>query len=195
MLKTWVLWLVLNVAAVSLLAASGSVQIADLPERLQPTIGKLEVGAKRLTDRRYEITVVPEELRGLTYVTIARGDLKRPAGEYVFTVDQPVTVYLAMQDRGNPTPPEGWERTFLRLGFRVEVGGGDIRRYDDIVWKRDFPAGKVEIPGHDGTDGISFGLPNMAILAPRTASATTTNPITAPTTASNSNPAHGKVIR
>jgi len=106
------------------------------------------------------ITEFPKTLEGLPCVTVARGDSGAPAPGFAFTVDKPVTVYLAVHDRGDAGLPAGWENTDMRI--RWKVGGGGTNT--DTVYRKDFPAGKVEIPGHQGKAGQYFGIPNMAIV-------------------------------
>jgi|GEM_PF-748049 len=173
----WVEWLLL-LATASLWGAE--VQITELPGHLNATLGKLEKGSKRLADV-YDIESVPDELRGQLYVTIARGEWDKLGAGYSFRVNQPVTVYLAVQERGNPTLPEGWEQTFYRLEYFAPMKDGGRRRCFDSIWKKNFPAGKIEIPPHDGTDGRYFGVPNMAIVVPteKPASTDTVTPIAA----------------
>jgi hypothetical protein len=145
---------------------AADVQITALPEALQPTVGRLEKGAKRLTGV-YDIGMVPEDLRGRQYVTIVRGEWDKPGAGYSFTVNSAVTVYLAVQERGKPTLPGGWEQTFYRLEYIVPLQNtGGTRKHYDSLYKKSFPAGKIEVPPHDGTDGKYYGLPHLAIIEP-----------------------------
>jgi hypothetical protein len=82
----------------------------------------------------------------------------------VLEVDRPVTVYLAVHDRGKPKLAEGWEKTDQHIRWK-----GGANTYADTVYQKKFAAGKIEIPGHDGTDGHNFGLPNMAIIGDKDA--------------------------
>jgi len=106
-----------------------------------------------------EFTSVPEKLRDLEIVSAKRGDPKRPGLEYNFIVNQPVTVYLAVQDIGEFTPPAEWTPTDLTLAW----DGGT-----DRVFKRDFPRGGVSIPAHPGQSGGRHGVPHLAFVAPTT---------------------------
>jgi len=116
-------------------------------------------GALRTSDR-FAIDSLPDELAGLPRVTIARGDYHEPAPGYAFTVSQPVTVYLAMDQRGSPDPGEGWRKTDLRLTW-----GG---KYADVVFAKDFQKGRIAIRGRQDTHGGTghYAVPNLAFLKP-----------------------------
>jgi hypothetical protein len=107
------------------------------------------------------IVEFPKMLEGLPCVTIARGETGAPAPGFAFTVDKPVTVYLAVHDRGDAGLPVGWEKTDMRICWTAGGGG----TYTDTIYNKDFPAGKVEVPGHQGKAGPYYGIPNMAIVS------------------------------
>lgn len=113
--------------------------------------------AMRATDQQ-TISQLPEELANLPRVTIMRGDWKKPAPGYHFTVDQPVTVYLAVDQRGEPQLEPQWKRT----QWSITWGKAD---HTDAIYKRSFPAGMIEVPANP-TEHIagSFGMPHMAIV-------------------------------
>jgi hypothetical protein len=105
----------------------------------------------------------PKTLEGLPCVTVGRGETNVPAPGYTFTVDKPVTVFLAVHDRGDAGLPAGWEKTDLRIKWQPGQGAA----HTDTLYRKDFPAGKVEVPGHQGRAGRYFGIPNMAIVRGR----------------------------
>ena len=106
-------------------------------------------------------TQVSEKFENAIYILIPRGASGKPGQGYSFTVDRPVTVYLAAHKRGKPTIPSGW----LRVPDMVSWGhSGQGSMTTDTVYRRDFPAGKVEIPPHDGFDGKMYGIPHLAII-------------------------------
>ena len=107
------------------------------------------------------ITEFPKTLEGLPCVTVARGESGVPAPGFAFTVDKPVTVFLAVHDRGDAKLPADWKASDHRICWKVGSGGTNT----DTIYNKDFPAGKVEIPGHQGKSGPYFGIPNMAIVA------------------------------
>ncbi|MFG0265018.1 MAG: sulfatase-like hydrolase/transferase [Rhodopirellula sp. JB055] len=122
-------------------------------------IGQLKtkpVVTLRATDQQ-EITSLPEELSAFPTVTVRRGDWTRPAPGYAFQVDQPVTVYLAVDHRGDPPMSSDWQLTQME----VRWGNG----HHDRVYMRAFPAGKISIPANETehTPG-SFGMPHTAFV-------------------------------
>ncbi|MHB8900650.1 MAG: sulfatase-like hydrolase/transferase, partial [Thermoguttaceae bacterium] len=122
-------------------------------ERLEPAAGT----QLRASDGQ-EIRSLPVSLAGLPRVTIRRGDFHQPAPGYSFQVNRPVTVYLAVDVRGNPSPGQEWSKTDLGLTW-----GNDYR---DGVYRRDFEAGVVEIPGNDAEHKPGdFGMPHTAFVA------------------------------
>ncbi|WP_417745914.1 hypothetical protein [Rosistilla oblonga] len=102
------------------------------------------------------ITNMSEALIGLPRVTVNRGSWHRAAAGFHFTVDKPVTVYLAVDRRGDPELDAAWKATDMQL---------DWSGYRDTVYERQFPAGKVTIPGNatEHKPG-SFGMPHMALI-------------------------------
>jgi hypothetical protein len=67
-------------------------------------------------------------------------------------------VHIAVHDRGGYKPPEGWIRTDMILKWLPES------EETDTVYVKSFSKGAVQIPGHNGTMGTMFGVPNMAFI-------------------------------
>ncbi|NQU25718.1 MAG: hypothetical protein HQ567_30895 [Candidatus Nealsonbacteria bacterium] len=67
-------------------------------------------------------------------------------------------MYIAVHDRGGYKPPEGWTKTDMILKWRPEI------EETDTVYTKSFGKGVVEVPGHSGTTGSMFGVPNMAFI-------------------------------
>ena len=106
----------------------------------------------------FPLTRLPEALRNLARVTIARGDFHQPAPGYAFTINQDVIVYLAVDDRPEAQLGPGWERTEMTLAW------GD---YSDQVYRKAFPRGRVDIPGHPlAHNATDYGVPHLAFVAP-----------------------------
>lgn len=112
--------------------------------------------AMRSTDQQV-ITSMPSELAALPRVTVRRGDWHKPGLGYAFEVDQGVTVFLAVDVRGQPKIDDAWEPTDLELHW----GKG----HRDQIYTRDFAAGTVSIPPNatEHTAG-SFGMPHTAFV-------------------------------
>jgi len=111
----------------------------------------------------FPITEMPDALRNLARVTIARGDYHDPGPAYSFTVNQDVVIYLAVDDRPEAKLGEGWERTAMTLAWG---------NYSDHVYRRPFSKGRVDIPGHPIPHKASdYGLPHLAFVEPASADA------------------------
>lgn len=124
-----------------------------------------DVKALRATDQQ-QITAMPDQLANLPRVTVNRGDWHKVAPGFTFTVNSAVTVYLAVDQRGNPQLDPAWQLTELSLKW----GKG----FNDQIYSRDFPAGNVSIPENDTqhTPG-SFGMPHTAFVMEKSGAALT----------------------
>lgn len=119
----------------------------------------LKAGTIRSTP--YKVSKFPEELKGLPCVFVPRGSGGKPGMKFSFTVNEPVTVYIFVHARGGYVP-EGWTKTDLKAQWLVAKNV-----YKDDVYKKDFPAGKVEIPEHTGTQQKNkppYGVAHLAVI-------------------------------
>ncbi len=90
-----------------------------------------------------------------------RGNGGRPGAKYSFNVNEPVTVYIFVHTRGDYVP-KGWTKTDMKAQWLVSKNV-----YKDDVYKKDFPAGKVEIPQHSGTrqkNKPPYGVAHLAVI-------------------------------
>lgn len=100
------------------------------------------------------LTALPADLAIKELVYARPGEPAVPGRAFNFLVDRPARVWLLVETRGGYVP-EGWadtERTLPR-GDKI-----------DRIYSRDFVAGKVAIPAHDGRDGSGFGPPHAAFV-------------------------------
>ncbi|MCA8987568.1 MAG: hypothetical protein KDA78_08005 [Planctomycetaceae bacterium] len=113
-------------------------------------------GVTRATDQQ-RIHTLPESLARLPHVTVNRGDWHQPGKGFSFKVNQPVTVMLAVDRRGNPQLDASWQLTNLVMMW----GAGHV----DAIYQREFEAGEIVIPSNliEHTPG-SFGMPHMAFI-------------------------------
>lgn len=104
------------------------------------------------------ITLIPESLANLPRIALPRGDWKKPAPGFRFTIDQPATVFLAVDKRGEPKLSGDWTLTDMSITW-------GSANYTDAVYQRSFAAGTVEIP-ENITQHIpgSFGMPHLAFV-------------------------------
>jgi hypothetical protein len=128
-------------------------------------VSELSKGAKLTTVKEgvmrsapYKLAKFPDFMKELPCVIIPRGKGNVPGAAFSFTIDQPATIYLLVHVRGK-FAPEGWEKTEYKAVWLVNNSP-----YKDEIFKKDFPAGKVEIPEHAGKAGTVFGVGNMAVI-------------------------------
>jgi hypothetical protein len=130
------------------------------PEPKVPTDVKIGVGGKsrRASDdqKKFDISEMPDELKGLGTVTISRGNSKKPAPGFKFKVSEDSDVYLAVHDRGGYKPPKEWKKTDMKLKWTTKE--------TDAVYVRSFKKGVVVVPAHSGARGSNYGIPHMAFV-------------------------------
>ncbi len=108
----------------------------------------------------YMLDSVAAELSGLPYVFLQeRGSSKSAAAGFSFVIDKPAVIYLCVHAVGESKLPEGWTKTDLKVVWKTEKV-----KFDDTVYMKEFPAGKVEIPVNDGQNKYGFGIPHAAVI-------------------------------
>lgn len=105
---------------------------------IQTTPARMLMGTLKI-----QIPEKSEKFENAIYILAQRGVPDKPGQGYSFIVQRPVTVYLAVHKRGKPTIPPGWVRVPDKLSWQLEKHGN---KNIDTVYRRYFPAGKVEIP-------------------------------------------------
>lgn len=128
-----------------------------MPGKLQMTV--LKPGeARRAADNgsKYEFNTLPQELAAMQCVAVPRGDSKREADVFLFEIDAPTEVYIAVHDRGGFVPPEDWRKTAWKAQWSKGL--------TDTVYVKRFEAGTVNVPGHSGKSGNSYGIPHAAFV-------------------------------
>jgi len=125
--------------------------------------GTLELKAKnRVANGAFTVTAIPVRFAGLPIVSVPRGQGNQPGAGYSVTIDRPAAVYLFVHNRGKATLPEGWAKVPGIVEW--EANGQPMT---DTVYVKECPAGKVEVPAHDGKEGTNFGIPNTIVVADR----------------------------
>jgi O-glycosyl hydrolase len=88
-----------------------------------------------------EFVQLPDLFKKLELISVKRLQSGKPAIGYNFMVNQPVTVYLLAQDGSEANLEPAWQKT----EFTTRWDGGR-----DSVFRRKFPAGRIEIPAPGG---------------------------------------------
>lgn len=117
---------------------------------------------RRCTGSSLTVDSIPDYLDGATLVTFPRG-ANAPVPAFGFESTEPLTVYIAVHDRGTPTIPAEWVAQSNKVSWRTSTAGG-AAAHTDTIYRRDFSAGTVDIPGHDGFSGSFYGVPHMLFL-------------------------------
>ncbi len=118
---------------------------------------KIAIGGQtRRSSDQYDLTDLPDKLKGLSSVTISRGNGNLPAPGFKFRISEDSDVYIAVHDRGGYRPPKDWEKTDMKLKWS--------RSETDTLYKRSFKKGEVVVPWHSGTHSSNYGVPNMAFV-------------------------------
>ena len=89
-------------------------------------------------------------------VVVRRGDSKKNAEGFAFMINAPTEVYIAVHDRGEFVPPEGWRKLALKTKWSKGL--------TDTVYVKRFETGTVTVPGHSGKEGSNYGLPHAAFV-------------------------------
>jgi hypothetical protein len=108
------------------------------------------------TSLKYHFTALPAELQGMQCVVVRRGDSKKNAEGFAFMINAPTEVYIAVHDRGEFVPPEGWRKLALKTKWSKGL--------TDTVYVKRFETGTVTVPGHSGKEGSNYGLPHAAFV-------------------------------
>ena len=108
-----------------------------------------------------EFTQLPEPLKKLEMIS-AKVKPGKPAINYNFIINQPVTVYLLAEQCEGLKLDKEWVKTEMTAAWE----GGK-----DVVCKRAFPAGKVAIPANSGKSGARYAAPCLVFVEPSNAAA------------------------
>jgi hypothetical protein len=114
--------------------------------------------ARRAVDgaAKYNFSELPQGWESMQCVVVPRGNSKQEAAGFSFQIDAPAEVHIAVHDRGDFVPPEGWRKTELKTTWSQGL--------TDTGYMKKFPAGTVDVPGHSGKEGGNYGLPHAAFV-------------------------------
>lgn len=122
----------------------------------------LETGYPPYVDETYTLTTIPPVLADGVWIRTANEESNNTAASYIdFTVDRPVTVYVAY-DAGASSPP-GW------LTGDYAITGLTIQTTDPLsptlnVYSRNFTAGAVSLLGGNLASGASGADSNYLVV-------------------------------
>ena len=120
----------------------------------------LVFGARAYTDRPYTYNNLPAMVQGATYVMTPNNDKSRTSDPFLtFTVNVPVTVYVAYDVRATALPGwmSGWANTGQALGTS-DVG------HD--LFSMDFVAGAVSLGGNKSSGALGAGSNYTVVVVP-----------------------------
>ncbi|MGP0593604.1 Ig-like domain-containing protein, partial [Nitrospira sp. T9] len=123
-----------------------------------PTSG-LQAGGTVYIDRSYTFSTIPTLVQGGAYIRTANDDKAATNINFLsFTVNQPVSVYVAHGDRISPKP--AWLNTFTDTGTNLVTSDTTLS-----LFVRTFPAGTITLGGNvsSGNAGNSLSMYSVII--------------------------------
>jgi lysophospholipase L1-like esterase len=132
---------------------------------LSPTNHKqnlLETGYPPYTDESYTLTSIPAALADGIWIQTANAESGNTAASYIdFTVDRPVTVYVAY-DAGAASPPTWLTGNYANTGLTVQTT--DPNSPTLKVYSRTFAAGAVSLGGNLASGASGANSNYLAIV-------------------------------
>ncbi|MBN8218042.1 MAG: hypothetical protein J0L75_15475 [Spirochaetes bacterium] len=135
-------------------------QALELPSSMRAKQVPFAIGMNRLAGA-HEITGAPEAFTGLPALVCDRGDGTKPNPAWSFRLASSAQVYLCVLRRGSTPIGPDWEKTGLLLAWKSKDGA----QFRDDIYTKLAPAGMVAIPGHEGKEGATHGVPHLVLLA------------------------------
>ncbi|HNP27863.1 MAG TPA: hypothetical protein PKK23_02380, partial [Nitrospirales bacterium] len=118
----------------------------------------LQSGGTVYIDRTYSFTTVPTGLQGAAYIRTANNDKAATNAAFLsFTVNQPVSVYVAHDIRISPKP--SWLSTFTDTGKDLVTSVDTLH-----LFVRDFPAGNITLGGNSGSSNPGNELSMYSVV-------------------------------
>ncbi len=112
----------------------------------------LAPGRKVYVDRDYEYEAVPSELKGATHIQTANDDKGVETEEHLqFSVNKPVTVYVALDERAERPPAWLEQRGFTSTDMALDTTDVSFELY-----KKQYNAGTVKLGGNAGAGSSNY---------------------------------------
>jgi len=128
-------------------------------------------GAQTYIDRTYTFTNIPVSLSGATYIQTANNDKNSTGSSFLsFDVNQPLTVYVAHDDRITPKPT--WLNSFTNTGGILITSDTDF-----VIYSHTFSPGTITLGGNRES-GKGGSMYSVAVMTDGGTIADTTPPST-----------------
>jgi parallel beta-helix repeat protein len=133
--------------------------------------GGLQAGNLVYRDRTYTFTTVPSIVQGARYIQTANNDKTATNSAFLsFTVNQPVSVYVAHGDRITPKP--SWLSAFTDTGTNLVTSDATFS-----LFVRTFPAGTITLGGNVSSANAGNLLSMYSVIVkPQSGTGSTTPP-------------------
>lgn len=113
------------------------------------TVSDYISGALAYTDRTYTFTQVPSVLTGKKMIKVANNDKANNASSYIsFTVNKPVTIYVAIDKRVTSLP--NWYSSWVKTNLTTFINDNNTLGYE--FYKKDFQAGTIALGGSNAAN-------------------------------------------
>ncbi len=139
-----------------------------MPDKYQ--VKKVAVDEKYYVDRDYTIISLPKELEGTTLIMTGNNDKNSQGPGFIsFDIDQTAIVYIGHDSRGESAkggvPPEWLSNDFTFVeGWVVEVTDANMGTFN--IWKKEMPAGNVQLGGNADPPAAGQGSMYIVLLVP-----------------------------
>jgi|GEM_PF-6562876 len=163
--------------AIATLSGPPAVQPMELVIRdLDPSVpdravrvSSLSEGALMYTDRGYEITRMPERLRGHAAILLPNAEKDWTADAYLaFRVNRPVDLFIGYDSRafaGGTARLPVWMKEFRDTGMRLFSRTAGDSTYH--VYRKSFPAGRIVLGGNHAGGDTGSRENYLVIVAPK----------------------------
>jgi hypothetical protein len=122
-----------------------------------PTSG-IQGGGTIYIDRTYTFTTIPTLIQGAPYIRTANDDKTATNSNFLsFTVNQPVSVYVAHGDRITPKPT--WLNTFTDTGANLVTSDTTLS-----LFVKTFPAGTITLGGNVSSGNAGNDLSMYSVI-------------------------------
>jgi ferric-dicitrate binding protein FerR (iron transport regulator) len=141
----------------------------SVPDRFATRVGRLAEGSLMYSDRGYEITRMPERLRGHAAILLPNAEKDWTADEYLaFRVNRPVDLFIGYDSRafeGGGARLPSWMSGFRDTGMRIFSRTAGDSTYH--VYAKAYPAGRVVLGGNHAGGDTGSRENYLVIVAPK----------------------------